>query len=162
MIIFHYFFCILDVDFERHSGIMDRGASRLEEPTTHWRRQTKHMMLTTSKRIIHNCLSRGFISSPPSLKRNCLSTHKRNIFASKRNNSNNTNNVVQKKKSWTEKEEAPKWLQKMAPTKGGTKPPNAIEGLIISIVVVVGGYAWFFDPGSIFVSSGNKRNDDHH
>jgi len=59
---------------------------------------------------------------------------------------------------WTEKEEAPKWMQKMAPYKGGTKLPNKLEGTIISIVTVLGFYSWFVDPGSFLVDS--KSNND--
>ena len=52
---------------------------------------------------------------------------------------------------WTEREKAPKWLRKMAPTRGGTKPPNKIEAAVISVVAILGYYSWFVDPGSFLV-----------
>ncbi len=59
---------------------------------------------------------------------------------------------------WTEREQAPWWLQKMAPYKGGTKLPNKLEATVLSIVIVLGYYAWFVDSGSWFVIS-KSRND---
>mmetsp|Transcript_10047 Transcript_10047/g.13439 ORF Transcript_10047/g.13439 Transcript_10047/m.13439 type:complete len:118 (+) Transcript_10047:51-404(+) len=56
--------------------------------------------------------------------------------------------ICEKDLKWTERKEAPKWLQKMAPSKGGTSMPNKMEMGVISVVALVGGYAWFCDPGS--------------
>mmetsp|Transcript_46919 Transcript_46919/g.69776 ORF Transcript_46919/g.69776 Transcript_46919/m.69776 type:complete len:120 (-) Transcript_46919:37-396(-) len=47
---------------------------------------------------------------------------------------------------WTERKEAPKWLQKIAPTKGGTKLPTPLEGAVIACVVAAGYYSWFVEP----------------
>ncbi len=45
----------------------------------------------------------------------------------------------------TEKKEAPKWLTKMAPTKGGTALPTPKEAAVIAVVMAAGYYAWFVD-----------------
>ena len=50
------------------------------------------------------------------------------------------------KLKWTERKEAPKWLQRIAPTKGGTKLPTPVEAALIAVVSAVGYYAWFVDP----------------
>lgn len=47
---------------------------------------------------------------------------------------------------WTERKEAPRWLQKMSPTKGGRELPTAKEAAVIGIVVAAGYYSWFVDP----------------
>lgn len=47
---------------------------------------------------------------------------------------------------WTERKEAPKWLQKIAPTKGGTDPPDAKASAVIGIVTAGFIYSWFIDP----------------
>jgi hypothetical protein len=47
---------------------------------------------------------------------------------------------------WTERDEAPKWMQKMAPSKGGTNLPNPLEGAVIAVVAIAGYYAWFVEP----------------
>ncbi len=57
---------------------------------------------------------------------------------------------------WTEKEEAPKWLQKMAPTKGGTKLPTPKEAAVIAVVMAAGYYSWFVDPPKKAVSEGGS------
>lgn len=59
----------------------------------------------------------------------------------------------------TEEKKAPKWLLKMAPTKGGTKPPNAMEATAIAIVAVFGYYAWFVDSGSFLVRSSDAKKE---
>ena len=59
--------------------------------------------------------------------------------------------------------EAPQWLQRMAPTRGGRKPPNKVEAAVIGIVGIFGFYAWFIDPGSMIVKAINykeKEEDD--
>lgn len=57
---------------------------------------------------------------------------------------------------WTDRKEAPKWMLKMAPAKGGTSLPTRIEMLAISIVGIAGYYAWFVDPGSWLVRNGEE------
>jgi hypothetical protein len=47
---------------------------------------------------------------------------------------------------WTERKEAPKWMQKMAPQKGGTELPDAKTSALIFMVASAGFYAWFIDP----------------
>jgi hypothetical protein len=47
---------------------------------------------------------------------------------------------------WTERKEAPKWLQKMAPQKGGTELPDAKTSALIFVIGSAGFYAWFIDP----------------
>ena len=61
---------------------------------------------------------------------------------------------------WTEREEAPRWMQKMAPLKGGTKPPNKMETIILSIVFVAGYYSWFVDEGSFLVNSDDVQKTE--
>lgn len=48
--------------------------------------------------------------------------------------------------NWTERKDAPKWLQKMAPSKGGRDLPTAKEAAVIGVVLAVGYYSWFVDP----------------
>ena len=62
------------------------------------------------------------------------------------NKSNSTIKKNQDDLKWTERDEAPKWMQKMAPSKGGTKLPNAVEGAVIVVVAIAGYYAWFVEP----------------
>ena len=47
---------------------------------------------------------------------------------------------------WTERKEAPKWLKRLEPTKGGTSLPNPKEASVMALVAVIGYYAWFIDP----------------
>lgn len=51
----------------------------------------------------------------------------------------------QAKLKWTEQKEAPNWLKRMEPTKGGTLP-TLKEGVVIAVVGVAGFYAWFVEP----------------
>lgn len=48
--------------------------------------------------------------------------------------------------NWKDRKEAPKWLSRMAPTKGGTKLPTPLEAAVIAAVTAVGYYAWFVEP----------------
>jgi hypothetical protein len=57
---------------------------------------------------------------------------------------------------WTERDEAPKWMQKMAPSKGGTKLPNPLEGAVIAVVAIAGYYAWFVEPPTQASSSSSS------
>lgn len=52
----------------------------------------------------------------------------------------------QAKLKWTKRKEAPNWLKRMEPTKGGTALPTLKEGVVIAVVGVAGFYAWFVDP----------------
>lgn len=52
----------------------------------------------------------------------------------------------QKQLKWTQREEAPKWLQRMSPTRGGTALPTPKEAAVIAAVMAAGYYAWFVDP----------------
>jgi hypothetical protein len=47
---------------------------------------------------------------------------------------------------WTERKEAPRWLQKMAPSKGGRDLPTVKEAAVIGAVMAAGYYSWFIDP----------------
>ena len=47
---------------------------------------------------------------------------------------------------WTERKEAPKWLKRLEPTKGGTSLPTPKEASVMALVAVLGYYAWFIDP----------------
>lgn len=52
----------------------------------------------------------------------------------------------QAKLKWKDRKEAPSWLKRMEPTKGGTALPTLKEGVVIAVVGVAGFYAWFVDP----------------
>ena len=56
-----------------------------------------------------------------------------------------------------EEERIPRWLQRMAPPKGGTAPPNKTEAMVIGTVLVLGYFAWFVDPGSWLVKPGSEK-----
>ena len=47
---------------------------------------------------------------------------------------------------WTEREEAPKWMRRMTPPRGGTAPPNKKEMALIGVVIAAGFYSWVIDP----------------
>jgi hypothetical protein len=71
------------------------------------------------------------------------------VVANARNTSSSSKTKVPKDEKhlkWTEREEAPKWLQRMAPVKGGTEPPDAKTLALMSVVGSAGFYAWFIDP----------------
>ena len=114
--------------------------------------------ITCSRLILVNHLGRSFFSHQNHLS----NATKRNSSSKNRSGDNSTNGdartTPQEDLKWTEKEEAPKWMQKMAPYKGGTKLPNKVEGTIIFIVTVLGLYSWFVDPGSFLVDS--KSSND--
>ena len=69
---------------------------------------------------------------------------------SKSSTTNNTSNksveIDESNLKWTERKEAPKWLSRMAPTKGGTKLPTPLEATVIGVVTAIGYYAWFVEP----------------
>jgi hypothetical protein len=76
-----------------------------------------------------------------------LSLHRYCLFAKRHKTLPAKNKIIDETTlKWTERKEAPKWLQKMAPTKGGRELPTAKEALVIGVVVAVGYYAWFVDP----------------
>jgi hypothetical protein len=71
------------------------------------------------------------------------------VVANARNTSSSSKTKVPKDEKhlkWTEREEAPKWLQRMAPAKGGTDPPDAKTSALMLLVGSAGFYAWFIDP----------------
>lgn len=69
---------------------------------------------------------------------------------SKSSTTNNTSKksveIDESNLKWTERKEAPKWLSRMAPTKGGTKLPTPLEAAVIGVFTALGYYAWFVDP----------------
>mmetsp|Transcript_7248 Transcript_7248/g.11030 ORF Transcript_7248/g.11030 Transcript_7248/m.11030 type:complete len:99 (-) Transcript_7248:202-498(-) len=69
-------------------------------------------------------------------------------YVSTRNKLLSTKTKVKDEKDlkWTERKEAPKWLRRMAPTKGGTDPPDAKASAVIGIVSIAFIYSWFIDP----------------
>jgi len=83
---------------------------------------------------------------------------RRHVSSSTTKSSNKSAKKDERDLKWTERKEAPKWMQKMAPTKGGIAPPNRLEMSAILLVGAVGGYAWFVDEGSFFVKM-RKAND---
>jgi len=82
----------------------------------------------------------------PRLARGCRSTSKRFSKASSNDNTKGGGDIDESKLKWTERKEAPKWLNKMAPTKGGTKLPTPKEAALIAVVAAAGYYAWFVEP----------------
>ncbi len=67
-------------------------------------------------------------------------------LSSKPTTNNDTKKSVEIDEShlnWKDRKEAPKWLSRMAPTKGGTKLPTPLEAAVIAVVTAVGYYAWF-------------------
>ncbi len=72
-----------------------------------------------------------------------------NKLSSKPTTKNDTKKSVEIDEShlnWKERKEAPKWLRRMAPTKGGTKLPTPLEAAVIAVVTAGGYYAWFVEP----------------
>lgn len=63
--------------------------------------------------------------------------------------------VDESKLKWTERKEAPRWMTKMAPTKGGTKLPTPAEAAVMAVVAAGGYYAWFVEPPQ------RKESDDY-
>ena len=58
----------------------------------------------------------------------------------------NTKNAAVRDEShlnWKDRTEAPKWMQRIAPPKGGTQPPNKQEIALTAAVMSAGYYAWF-------------------
>ena len=74
---------------------------------------------------------------------------------------NSSSSSSQKQQRAEEEEQAPQWLQRMAPTRGGMKPPNKVEAAVIGIVGIFGFYAWFIDPGSMIVKAINYKEKEH-
>ena len=76
------------------------------------------------------------------------------------NNSNNNQNQktdhpeeMQKNIKWTEREQAPAWMQRISPTMGGRELPTPKEFAVISVVLAAFYYSWFVDPPK------NNNND---
>lgn len=64
--------------------------------------------------------------------------------------------IDESKLKWTERKEAPKFLNKLAPPKGGTKLPTPIEAALIAVVASAGYYAWFVDPPKRAAEEGHR------
>ena len=68
------------------------------------------------------------------------------------NNNNNQNKKtdhpeeLQNNIKWTESEQAPAWMQRISPTKGGRELPTPKEFAVISVVLAAFYYSWFVDP----------------
>ena len=89
----------------------------------------------------------------------CNNRTKRFKTSSTKINSNNAKQqeaAHQQSLNWKDRKEAPRWLKRLEPTKGGTKLPTPLEGLVISIVAVAGYYAWFVDPPKQQQSDGQE------
>mmetsp|Transcript_30216 Transcript_30216/g.68950 ORF Transcript_30216/g.68950 Transcript_30216/m.68950 type:complete len:110 (-) Transcript_30216:251-580(-) len=65
--------------------------------------------------------------------------------------------VDESKLKWTERKEAPRWMTRMAPTKGGTKMPTPAEAAVMAVVAVAGYYAWFVEPPQRKESADDER-----
>lgn len=91
-------------------------------------------MLARNTILCRNLIFHRYNRKPNELTRRYQSTQNKN------------NNGEEANLKWTERKEAPKWLQKMAPTKGGRELPTAKEAAVIGVVLAVGYYAWFVDP----------------
>mmetsp|Transcript_23268 Transcript_23268/g.34468 ORF Transcript_23268/g.34468 Transcript_23268/m.34468 type:complete len:182 (+) Transcript_23268:153-698(+) len=117
---------------------------------------------TTSSRLAK--IRQAIDHNMPNGKKRYFSGSKISACSSSKNTKNKVEDAInrtpqqQADLKWTEREEAPWWLQKMAPYKGATKLPNKMETVILSIVTVLGYYAWFVDSGSAFVDS-ESSND---
>jgi len=97
-------------------------------------------------RSVHHVGKRLFTVSP-----NRCNNRTKRFKTSSKINSNNAKQqqeeaAHQQSLNWKDRKEAPKWLKRLEPSKGGTKLPTPLEGLVISIVAVAGYYAWFVDP----------------
>jgi hypothetical protein len=82
----------------------------------------------------------------PRLARGYRNTTKRFSKTTSNDNTKGNAEIDESNLKWTERKEAPKWLNKMAPTKGGTKLPTPKEAALIAIVAAAGYYAWFVEP----------------
>lgn len=80
------------------------------------------------------------------MQQRVLGLHCRRIVPSAAERLASSSSKTQKHLKWTERDEAPKWLKRMAPTKGGTALPTLKESLVIAVVAGAGYYAWFVDP----------------
>src|SRR6056300_1677591 len=65
--------------------------------------------------------------------------------------------VDESKLKWTQRKEPPKWLSRMAPTKGGTQLPTPKEAAVIAVVAAAGYYAWFVAEPPRPVSVADKQ-----
>mmetsp|Transcript_28421 Transcript_28421/g.48281 ORF Transcript_28421/g.48281 Transcript_28421/m.48281 type:complete len:108 (-) Transcript_28421:1418-1741(-) len=83
--------------------------------------------------------------APRLANRGYRSTTKR-FYKTTSNDTKASTEIDERKLKWTERKEAPKWLNKMAPTKGGTKLPTPPEAALIAVVAAAGYYAWFVEP----------------
>ena len=105
-------------------------------------------------RSVHHVGKRLFTASP----NHCNNRTKRFKTSSSKvsNNAELEEAAHQQSLNWKDRKEAPKWLKRLEPTKGGTKLPTPLEGVVISIVAVAGYYAWFVDPPKQQQSDGQE------
>ena len=82
----------------------------------------------------------------PRIVNHCNTTTRRCSKSTTNNNTKKSVEIDESNLKWTERKEAPKWLSRMAPTKGGTKLPTPLEAAVIGVVTAAGYYAWFVDP----------------
>ena len=121
------------------------------------------MLSHTSSKIVR--VAPSLMGSPLGIistrARSAAALQRKRFFTSKSDNNNSSssssNSTQQPQKQqqqqqqpeleqnlkWTERKEAPKWLTRMAPTKGGTALPNRLEMTVITIVGIVGYISWF-------------------
>ena len=83
---------------------------------------------------------------PRIVNRGCRNTTLRCSKSTTNNNTKKSVEIDESNLKWTERKEAPKWLSRMAPTKGGTKLPTPLEATVIGVVTAAGYYSWFVDP----------------
>ena len=107
----------------------------------------------------------------PLLSRRVSTTAPRSNLGRGRNNANRSSSgtpssaetkvgdkaVDESKLKWTERKEAPRWMTRMAPTKGGTKLPTPAEAAVMAAVAAAGYYAWFVEPPQRKASADDLR-----
>ena len=83
-------------------------------------------------------------------RRRRLSCHPRIMIIINNNNNQNKKTdhpeELQNNIKWTESEQAPAWMQRISPTKGGRELPTPKEFAVISVVLAAFYYSWFVDP----------------
>ena len=93
-------------------------------------------------RSVHHVGKRLFTLSP----NRCCNRTKTSSTSKISNNNAEQEAAHQQSLNWKDRKEAPRWLKRLEPTKGGTKLPTPLEGVVIAVVGVAGYYAWFVDP----------------
>ena len=100
---------------------------------------------------MHRCVQltrRRLLASPLAASRRGVVDRQRSLHASPPSRDAEKRAAATKLTQHTpkEEEEAPRWLRRMAPTKGGTALPSPKEAAVIAVVAAAGFYAWFIDP----------------